>query len=330
MVQTMDDDNQSLKFVVLGIGGAGCNSISRLAKSDFKDAKLVALNTDKKQLDTLPSNVRRVLLGASVTQGLGAGGEPLMGEKSALASKQLIEKEVQDADLVFILAGMGGGTGTGASPIVAQIAKDAGALVLGFVYFPFKLERSRTKKAQRGISKLTDACDSLVLIENDRLVDWAQNVPIDEAFAMADDIASKAVSGISKTILSPSLMSIDFADLKSITKDGGLAMISHGRSYGYMKVADIADAVLGNPLLGVDCSKATGALVHFTGGSELKLGDATEAGELLMQKLPDSVNVCWGARMEDTHKDSLEAFVIFTGIPSPLLLDPDTFANAQL
>lgn len=323
----MADEDGNLKFVVMGVGGAGCNSINRLAKSGFKDAKLIAVNTDKKQLDTIPQDIYKILLGASVTQGLGAGGEPLIGEKSALVSKALIEREVKDADLVFILVGMGGGTGTGAAPIIAGIAREAGALVLGFAYFPFKLERSRVKKAQKGISKLTDECDSLVLIENDRLVDWAENVPIEEAFAMADDIAAKAVSGISSTILNPSMMNIDFADLKAIMQDRGLAMISHGKSSGYMKVSDISGAVLGNPLLGVDYSKASGALVHFTGGPDLKLGDATEAGELLMGTLPDSVNVSWGARVEDSHKDSLEAFVIFTGIPSPLLLDPDTFGS---
>lgn len=325
----MADDDGNLKFVVMGVGGAGCNSISRLAKSGFRDAKLVALNTDKKQIDTMPNEVRSVLLGASVTQGLGAGGDPLVGEKSALASKALIQSEVNGADLVFIITGMGGGTGTGATPIIAELAKEAGALVLAFAYFPFKLERSRVKKAQRGISKLTDVCDSLVLIENDRLTTWAENVPIEEAFAMADDVAAKAVSGISKTILNPSMMNIDFADLQSIMKDKGLSMISHGVASGYMKVSDISDAVLRNPLLGVDFSKASGALVHFTGGPDLKLGDATEAGELLMKQLPDSVNVSWGARMDEEHRDSLEAFVIFTGIPSPLLLDPDTFANSQ-
>jgi len=323
----MADDEGNLKFVVMGIGGAGCNSIGRLAKSGFTGAKLIALNTDKKQIDLMPQNVRPVLLGAALTKGLGAGGDPLVGEKAALNSKALIEKEVKGADLVFILAGMGGGTGTGAAPVIAQIARQAGALVLGFVYFPFRLERARLKKAQRGISILTDECDSLVLIENDLLTKWAENVPIEEAFAMADDVAAKAVSGISKTILEPSMMNIDFADLQSIMKDRGLAMISHGHTNGYMKVADISDAVLKNPLLGVDYSKATGALVQFIGGPDLKLGDATEAGELLMSKLPQSVNVSWGARIEDSHKDSLEAFVIFTGIPSPLLLDPDTFAQ---
>ena len=325
----MADEEGNLKFVVMGVGGAGCNSISRLAKAGFKDAKLVALNTDKKQIDNMPSDVHNVLLGASVTQGLGAGGDPLIGEKSALASKALIESEVNGADLVFIITGMGGGTGTGASPVIAQIAKDAGALVLAFSYFPFKLERSRVKKAQRGISKFSDVCDSLVLIENDRLTTWAENVPIEEAFRMADDVAAKAVSGISRTILNPSMMNIDFADLQSITKDKGLAMISHGQTSGYMKVQDIPDAVLKNPLLGVDFSKASGALVHFTGGPDLKLGDATSAGELLMGQLPQSVNVSWGARMDESHKDSLEAFVIFTGIPSPLLLDPDTFPGSE-
>ncbi|MFH1306907.1 MAG: cell division protein FtsZ [Candidatus Micrarchaeota archaeon] len=321
----MADEEGNLKFVVAGVGGAGCNSINRLAKSGFKGAKLVAFNTDKKQLDIIPDDVHKVLLGEGVTQGLGAGGDPQIGLKSALATRGEISRHVKDADLVFILAGMGGGTGTGASPIIAQMAREAGALVLGFVYFPFKMEKSRVRCGQKGISKLTDECDSLVVIENDRLTKWAENVPIEQAFAMADDVAAKAVLGISRTILEPSVLNIDFADLKAITADKGLSMISYGESSGPMKVHDIPNAVLDHPLLGVDYSKATGALVHFTGGPDLRLSDATFAGENIMSKLPENVNVSWGARMDDSYEKRLEAFVIFTGIPSPLLLDPDAF-----
>ncbi|MFA5108016.1 MAG: cell division protein FtsZ [Candidatus Micrarchaeia archaeon] len=321
----MVDAEGNLKFVVAGVGGAGCNSISRLASKSFSMANLVAFNTDKKQIDTLPSSVSKLLIGKNITQGLGAGGDPQIGEKSALSSKKQIAEKLKDSDLVFILAGMGGGTGTGAAPVIAQIAREQGALVLGFVYYPFSLERIRLKKAQTGISKLTDECDSLVVIENDRLTKWAENVPIDEAFAMADDVAAKAVYGISKTILEPSLMNIDFADLKNITSDKGLSMISLGNASGPMKVQDIAEAVLGNPLLGVDYSRASGALIHLTGGDDLKLGDATDAGERIMSKLPDNVNVSWGARFDNMYKGEIEAFVIFTGIPSQLLLDPEKF-----
>jgi cell division protein FtsZ len=294
--------------------------VRRLANQNLV-TEIYALNTDKKQLNAMPGNVKQMVLGPSVTSGLGAGGNPDMGERAALASRNEIEDIVKDADLVFVLTGMGGGTGTGASPVVAQIAEEQGALVLGFSYFPFALERARLRKAKRGISRMSDFCDSLVVIENDLLTTWAENVPIEKAFAMADDVAAKAVLGISKTILEPSMMNIDFADLRSITADKGLSMISQGQSSGYMKVHDIANAVLGHPLLDVDYSKASGALVHFTGGPDLKLGDATEAGELIMSKLPQNVNVSWGARMEESRKDSLEAFVIFTGIPSPMLLD---------
>ncbi|PIT84757.1 cell division protein FtsZ [Candidatus Micrarchaeota archaeon CG10_big_fil_rev_8_21_14_0_10_45_29] len=319
----MADKDGNLKFVVAGVGGGGCNSLTRLAKKGFKGAKLIAFNTDKKALGILPEGIERVIIGKSITEGFGAGGKIDIGRDAALSAKAKIEECVKDADLVFILAGMGGGTGSGAAPVIAEIAKEQKALVLGFVYFPFALERGRIRIAQIGISKLTDFCDSLVVIENDLLVNWMGNIPVEEAFAMADEVAETAVAGISKTILEPSLMNIDFADICAITRDKGLSMMSTGWASGPMKAHSIVPNVLEHPLLTVNYSAASGALIHFTGGDDLKLGDATMAGELLMSKLPDNVNVSWGARVDESKKGELEAFVIFTGIPSPLLLDPD-------
>jgi cell division protein FtsZ len=290
-------------------------------------AKLIAFNTDKKQLNTLSKKCEHILLGASVTKGLGAGGDPKVALKAAMASKKLIERELADADLVFIAAGMGGGTGTGAAPVIAQIAKDHGALVLGIVTFPFAIERSRIKKAQTGTAKLAEACHTLVVIDNNRLVQWVPNLQIDKAFALADEVMAKAVSSISRTILEPSLMNLDFADLRTVMENGGLAMISTGEAVGYSRVEDVTQKVLEHPLLDVDWSTASGALMHLTGGSDLSLADATDVGEKLTARLPDSADVCWGARIDDSVEKKLEAFIIFTGIPSPLLLDPDAGKN---
>ncbi len=323
----MADEEGRIKIVVAGAGGAGCNTINRLAGMGNIHAKLVAFNTDKKQLNTLSNKSERILLGASVTKGLGAGGEPKMGLRAAMASKKLIEREVHDADLLFLTAGMGGGTGTGAAPVIAEIAKDHGALVLGIVSFPFAIERSRIRKAQTGTAKLAEACDSLVVIDNNRLVKWVPNLQIEKAFALADDVTAKAVSGISRTIMEPSLINLDFADMKSVMAGGGLAMISRGEAVGYSRVDDVTQAVLEHPLLDVDWSNASGALMHFTGGPDLTLGDATDVGEKLTARLPDSADVCWGARIDDSVEKRLDAFIIFTGIPSPLLLDPDAGKN---
>ncbi|MEM3362474.1 MAG: cell division protein FtsZ [Candidatus Anstonellaceae archaeon] len=321
----MVDEQGNLKFVIAGVGGAGCNSILRLGSVNFKQTSFVAFNTDKKQLDLI-NNAKKVLIGKAITKGLGAGGDPLIGEKAALASEKEIKKELSNADLIFLITGVGGGTGSGASPIIAQIAKEnTEALIISFCYFPFKLERARIKKAQTAVSKLSDYSDSLILIENDKLVNWAENVPINQAFKLADDVAAKAVEGILHTLLEPSLINLDFADLSSITKGKGLGMISYASEFGPLKTHDLPERVLNNPLLDVDYSKASGALIHLTGDTKLRLGDATQICEKITEKLPQSSSVCWGARIDETREDFIEALVIFTGVPSPILLDPEKF-----
>jgi cell division protein FtsZ len=320
----MVDQEGNLKFIIAGVGGAGCNSIRRLSNVEFKNTSLIALNTDKKQLDLI-QNAKKILIGKSVTKGLGAGGDPSVGEKSALASLKEIKKELDGADAVFLIVGAGGGTGSGAAPIIAQAAKELDALVIAFCYFPFKLERARIKKAQTAIAKLSDYTDSLILIQNDRLVNWAENVPIEQAFKLADDIAAKAVEGIIKTLTEPSLINLDFADLTSITKDKGLGMISYASESGPLKTHTIAERVLNNPLLEVDFHKASGVLIHLTGDSSLRLGDANDVCEKITEGVPKDSMVIFGARIDETKNDFLEALVIFTGVPSPLLLDPEKY-----
>ncbi|MFN3909615.1 MAG: cell division protein FtsZ [Candidatus Anstonellaceae archaeon] len=321
----MVDQEGNLKFVIAGIGGAGCNSIIRLGEQVFKQTTLVAFNTDKKQLDLI-NNAKKVLIGKSITKGLGAGGDPAIGEKSALACRKEIKKELIDTDLVFLITGAGGGTGSGAAPVIAQIAKEeTDAIVISFCYFPFKLERARIRKAQTAVSKLADYSDSLILIENDKLTEWAGNVPINEAFKMADDVASKAVEGIIRTITEPSLINLDFADLAAITKGKGLGMISYASDSGPMKVHSLPEHVLNTPLLSVDYSKASGVLVHLTGDSSLRLGDANDICEKITFKISPNAMVSWGARIVEERRDFLEAFVIFTGVPSPILLDPEKY-----
>ncbi len=318
----MASEEGALNIVLVGSGGAGCNTVNRLAHLGARGIRLVALNTDKKHLNTLSKNVERVLIGPTLTKGLGAGGDPKIGEKAALASRKSIDPFIRDADLVFLTAGMGGGTGTGSAPVVAQMARDHGALVIGMVSFPFALERVRVKKAREGTARLAECCDCLVVIQNDKLYEWVPNMQIEKAFALADEVVAKAVSGISRTILEPSLMNLDFADLKTLTEGGGLGMIALGDASGYARCEDIVPNVLENPLMDVDYSQASGALMHLTGGPDFNLGDANLVGERLTQRLGDDCNVVWGSRIDPAFEKRLEAFVIFMGIPSPLLLDP--------
>ena len=302
------------KIAVVGVGGAGNNTVQRLSSLDIKGASLFAFNTDLKQLGMLSSSITKLMLGGQLTHGLGAGGFPEMGEKSAEMSRRDIELLTKDCNLVFMAAGMGGGTGTGAMPVVARIAKDNGAIVVGIVTLPFSLERVRLETAKKGIDKLRNCVDTLVVIDNQRLVTLFPNMPIEQTFMMADEITAKAVRGITETITQPSLINIDFADVRAIMSGGGLAMISVGMAQGSNKVADAVTSTLKNKLLDVDYSKATGVLMHIIGGPDLTLGDANQIGTKLTENLSPNANVTWGARLDPTYTGKIEIIAIFTGV----------------
>lgn len=324
----MDDEGKPT-IAVCGVGGAGCNTINRLLRMGVgtaaasgsaqspkatREAKLVAFNTDRKHLNLVREGAEKCLLGYSVTRGLGAGGYPEVAEKAAAASRKEIARLVSDHDVVFITCGMGGGTGTGAAPAIAEIAKEKGAIVIAFATYPFAMEKGRLGKARAGIEKLKGSADTVVLIDNNRLVDYAPNLPIEKSFELLDEIIAKAVRGISKTILEPSLLNLDYMDVKTIAEKGGISMIAVGEASGYDRVEKVADEVLKNRLLDADVEGARGVLLHLTGGPDLTLGDATRAGELLTERVDPEANVIYGARMEEGYSNRLEAIAIFTGI----------------
>ncbi len=316
----MDEDR--IQIAVAGVGGAGSNAVNRLTRLGApKQARLMAFNTDKKHLVTLDKSIDRMLIGSAVTKGLGTGGFPSVGEKAAHASRKIIKESVRECDLLFLCAGMGGGTGTGAAPIIAGHAKDAGALVVAMVTYPFQIEKARLAKARKGIAKLADICDTVVVIDNNRLYKYVPNLPMEKAFEVADSVVARAANGIAKTVLEPSLINLDFADLSSAMADRGLGMIAVGEGAGYSRVQDTAETLRKNTLLDANMEDASGVLLHFTGGPDLTIGEANEAGELATSDMPDDANVLFGARIEEAHEKKLEAFAIFTGIPSPLLLD---------
>ncbi|MEM4389123.1 MAG: cell division protein FtsZ [Candidatus Micrarchaeia archaeon] len=308
-----------IRIAVVGVGGAGCNTINRLTKMGIRSADTIAINTDATHLRIVEAN-RRVLIGQSITRGLGAGGFPEVAQKCAEASRDKLREVLAGAELVFLSAGMGGGTGTGAGPVVAQIAKEQGAIVVAMVTFPFSLERARIEKAYWGIDQLKRVCDTVVIIDNNRLVSYVPNLPMNQAFQIADEIVAKAVKGISDTITLPSLVNIDFADVKAIMNNAGVAMISVGEGKGTDKVEKAVKSTLTHPLLDVDYTGAKGALIHIAGSPTLTLGEATTIGEKLTEAFDDNANVIWGARICPELEDQVVVTAIMTGITSPQIL----------
>ena len=316
--QTSEDDGLfKAKISVCGVGGGGSNTIQRMSKMGIVGATLIAANTDGKHLNTLDQTIKRVLIGGPLTRGLGAGGFPEMGAKAAEFSKAEIEREIDGSNLLFVTAGMGGGTGTGAAPVVAQIAKEQGAIVVGIVTYPFALERVRLKTAQKGIEELSKSCDTLIVIDNQKLVEVYRNLAMEQAFKIADEVASKAVKGITETISRPGLVNIDFADLRTIMRNGGLAMISIGEGKGPGKVEDVVQETLRNKLLDVDYEGTTGIMIYMIGGEDLTLGEVNQIAAKMSERSAPNANVIWGARIDPEYNGRVEVIAVFTGVKSP-------------
>ncbi|NYZ76058.1 cell division protein FtsZ [Candidatus Micrarchaeota archaeon] len=309
-------EDSRIRICVVGVGGAGCNTISRLARMGIKSADTLAINTDYKHLQITEAD-KRLLIGKSITRGLGAGGFPEIAMKCAEASRDKLREELANSELVFIAAGMGGGTGTGAAPIVAEIAREQGAIVVAIVTYPFSLERARIQKAEWGLEQLKKNTDTVVVIDNNRLVSYVPNLPMNQAFAVADQVTARAVKGISDTIMFPSLVNIDFADIRAIMSNAGVSVISVGEGKGTDKVNSVIHNTLEHPLLDVDYTGAKGALIHISGGPQLTLGETTQIGEGLTAAFDPNANVIWGARLSPEMGNDVVVTAIMTGITSP-------------
>lgn len=309
-----------IKIVTIGVGGAGNNTVNRLLKVGVKGTELVAVNTDVTHFKIVDDRIKKVLIGKTITKGLGAGGDPTIGLKAAEVDRQVLEEVLANSQLVFLCAGMGGGTGTGAAPVIAQIAKEAGAIVVAMVTYPFDLERVRKVKAEEGIQQLRKYCDSVVIVDNNRLVKLVPNLPMNEAFAVADDVLAKAIGGLVWTITQPSLINIDFADVRAIMGSGDVGFISVGTGKGTDKVTSASESVLKNKLLDVDFENAKGALIHISGASDLTLGDAIKAGEIITERMDPKATVKWGARIVPGYEGQLEIVAIVTGVKGESIL----------
>jgi len=312
------------RIVVVGVGGAGQNTITRLTEMGIQGALTVAVNTDAKHL-TIGKADRKILIGRELTRGLGAGGYPEIGKKAAEESRNELKEVLEGADLVFICCGEGGGTGTGASPVIAEIAKSMNAIVIGVVTMPFKIEGARVAKAEEGLARLRQASDTVIVIENDKLLKYAGKLPIQQAFAFADELIASMVKGITETITLPSLVNVDYADVKAIMHAGGVAALGVGESNSSDRALDAVTKALNNPLLEVDYSGAKGALIHITGGNDLKLEEVNLIGETVSQYLDPSAQVIWGARILPEFTGKIQVITIITGVKSPYILGPVSY-----
>jgi cell division protein FtsZ len=309
------------RILIVGCGGAGNNTINRLYNIGVDGAETIALNTDKQHLDMIESDVK-VLVGLSITNGLGAGGDPEVGRRATELGLRTLETLLKDADLVFITAGMGGGTGTGAAPIVAQVAKAQGAIVVAMVSTPFNVERARLIKAEEGLEDLRKDADTVIVLDNNRLLDYVPNLPIDQAFSVMDQIISETVKGISETITQPSLINLDYADVRTIMNSGGVAAMLVGESQSKDKARDVVHEAFNHPLLEVDFRGAKGALIHITGGPDLTLKEAEDISKALTSQLDPNANVIWGARILKDYEGRVRVMSIVTGVQSAQVLGP--------
>ena len=317
----MFDDVDDARITVVGAGGMGNNAVTRLHKMGITGADTVVINTDKQHL-LISSADKRILIGKDSTKGLGAGGYPTKGKEAAEESMNELEKAVKPADLVFIIAGMGGGTGTGSAPIVSKIAKKNNAIVIGVVTMPFKIEGGRIPKAEEGLARLRQECDTVIVIENDKLLEVAGEMPLQQAFAVADEIIVTMIKGITETISTPSIVNLDFADVKSVMKNGGVAVIGIGESSTAARAREAVEEAMSNPLLDVDYQGATGALVHIAGGPDMKLTEIGEIGDFVSKHLDTDASTIWGARIDPDMQGRIRVITIITGIKSQYILGP--------
>ncbi len=299
---------------VIGIGGGGNNAVNRMINANITSASYVAINTDKQ--DLLMSNAdQRLQIGEKITRGLGAGAEPEIGLKAAEESKASISEILKDTDLVFITAGMGGGTGTGAAPVVAQLAKEMGILTIAVVTKPFSFEgKKRMENAEKGLENLKKYVDTLVIIPNDKLFQLVpKDTPAVEAFNYADDVLRQGIQGISDLIVTPGLINLDFADVRSIMKNKGLAHMGIGHGKGENKTIEAVRQAVSSPLLETTIEGATGVLINVKGGMDLPLSQVYEAADLVKQVVDPECNIIFGSGIDDAMNDEVEITIIATG-----------------
>jgi len=314
---------------VIGSGGAGNNMVSWLYRKGIKGAEIFACNTDQQHLNISDAD-HKFLIGKDLTRGLGCGGFAEKGAEAAQESITEIKAALKQSDMVFVCAGMGGGTGTGSAPVIAQVARDQGAIVIGTVTMPFAIERARVDKAEFGLDQLRKVCDTVVVIDNNRLVKIAGNLPIQQAFAVANELVATMIKGIVETIAVPSLVNLDYADVRAIMKNGGIAAIGVGCSDTNSRVDEAVKGALNNPLLDINYEGATGALIQVVGGPDMTLEEISRVGELVTESMDPDANVIWGARILEEMRGKLTVMTIITGVNSPFIVGKTSATKQQV
>lgn len=313
---------------VMGVGGCGGNTVTWLFNKGINGATVYAANTDALHLSVTKAD-EKILLGKEMTRGLGAGGRPQVGREAAKETLTDLKKAVSGADMVFVVAGLGGGTGTGAAPVIAQLAKETGAVIIGVVTMPFESEKARIDKAEFGLQELREVTDTCIVLDNNRLVDIAGQLPIEQAFAVANELVSTMIKGIVETITLPSLINLDYADVSAIMRNGGVAVIGIGESDTKDRVNEAVKQALTNPLLDVDYQGATGALIHITCGPDLKLEEFDSIGRIVSENLSPEANIIIGARISKDFAGKVRVITIMTGVKSPYVLGKSVDEQAQ-
>ncbi len=305
------------RISVVGCGGAGSNTITRMKEEGILGTTLFAINTDAMHLATVKAD-HRILIGRQRTRGLGAGSYPQVGEEAALESEHEIRRAVEDSDMVFITAGLGGGTGTGCAPVVARAAREEGALTIAIVTLPFSSEGAiRMENAEAGLERLREVADTVIVVPNDRLIEVVPKLPLYAAFKVADEVLMRAVKGITELITVPGLVNLDFADVRAIMEKGGVAMIGMGESDAQDKSADSVRKAIRSPLLDIDISCATAALVNVTGGPDMTMAEAEGVVEEVYALIDPDARIIWGAQIDPTMQNTIRTLLILTGVRSP-------------
>ncbi|MCK4521119.1 MAG: cell division protein FtsZ [Nanoarchaeota archaeon] len=318
--QILTTQNASIR--VIGSGGGGNNTINRITEVGIVGATTIAVNTDAQDLLYTTAD-KKILIGKDLTKGLGAGSNPQIGEEAIRESEHDVKEALKGADMVFITCGLGGGTGTGSVPVIAEIAKKVGALTVGIVTLPFAMEgKRRYENAAVGLEKLEAMVDTLIVIPNDKLLELAPDLPLHTAFKVADEILTNAVKGISELVTKAGLVNLDFADIKAVMSNGGVALIGVGESDTENRAVEAVEKAVNNPLLDVDITGANGALINVAGGKDMTLEEARKVVETVSEKLSEDATLIWGAQIYDDLANTIRVMLIVTGVQSSQIFGP--------
>jgi len=312
-------DRVRAKIVIMGLGGAGSNTVTRLNALGIEDAITIAANTDGQHLLESVAD-RKILLGRELCGGSGAGGDPRIGEEAAKESIPELREALDGTDILFLMAGLGGGTGTGGAPVVAELAKELGAVVVSIVTLPFTAEgRKKREIALSGLQNLAKSSDTIVVINNDRILEIARDLPLHQAFLVSDEIMARSVKGIVELVTKPGLINVDLADLRTVLEGGGPALLAFGESDGENRAIEAIDDALSNPLLEADISGGKAGIVNITCGADFSLQEMEQIVETVVGALEPDANVIWGARIDDSLRGAVQVLLVVTGVRNPYL-----------